>query len=52
MIVVVGPPEEIARMERSYTGQFLKPVLGRKVAPVKKKRTEAARGGGVKTFSE
>ncbi|MGZ9086489.1 MAG: excinuclease ABC subunit UvrA, partial [Rhodoplanes sp.] len=31
-IVFAGPPEEIVRVERSYTGAFLKPVLGRKVA--------------------
>ncbi|MGB8528633.1 MAG: ATP-binding cassette domain-containing protein, partial [Rhodoplanes sp.] len=29
-IVFAGPPEEIVRVERSYTGRFLKPVLGRK----------------------
>jgi excinuclease ABC subunit A len=42
-IVCAGTPEEIVKVERSYTGHFLKPVLlGRKVAPGKKKRTEAA----------
>ena len=29
-IVFAGPPEEIVREEQSYTGRFLKPVLGRK----------------------
>jgi excinuclease ABC subunit A len=36
-IVAAGPPEEIAAAKRSYTGQFLAPVLGRRKA-----RTEAA----------
>ena len=36
-IVAAGAPEEIARVKRSYTGQFLAPVLGRRKA-----RTEAA----------
>jgi excinuclease ABC subunit A len=35
-IVAAGPPEEIVREKRSYTGAFLKPVLARK------KRVEAA----------
>ena len=30
-VVVVGPPEEIVKCEASYTGQFLAPVLGRKL---------------------
>ena len=30
-IVFAGPPEEIVREKRSYTGRFLRPVLGRKV---------------------
>jgi excinuclease ABC subunit A len=29
-IVAAGPPEEVVKEKRSYTGQFLKPVLGRK----------------------
>jgi excinuclease ABC subunit A len=42
-IVCAGPPEEIVRVERSYTGKFLRPVLGRKVeSPGKTKRTAAA----------
>ena len=28
-IVAAGPPEEIVREKRSYTGAFLKPVLAR-----------------------
>jgi excinuclease ABC subunit A len=39
-IVAAGPPEDIVRVKRSYTGKFLAPVLGRKVE--KKKRIEAA----------
>jgi excinuclease ABC subunit A len=31
-IVFAGPPEEIVRVERSYTGRFLQGVLGRKTA--------------------
>ena len=42
-IVAQGTPEEVAKEKRSYTGQFLKPVLGRKgVSAGKKKRVEAA----------
>ena len=40
-IVAAGPPEEIAKAKRSYTGAFLKPVLGRREAG-KKKGMEAA----------
>lgn len=40
-IVAAGPPEEVAKEKRSYTGQFLKPVLARRDAG-KKKRVEAA----------
>jgi excinuclease ABC subunit A len=39
-IVAAGTPEEIVKVKRSYTGQFLAPVLARRVA--KRKRTEAA----------
>ncbi len=31
-IVFAGPPEEIVKEPRSYTGRFLRPVLGRKEA--------------------
>jgi excinuclease ABC subunit A len=42
-IVAAGPPEEIVKEKRSYTGAFLKPVLGRRdVRGGKKKRIEAA----------
>jgi excinuclease ABC subunit A len=41
-IVAAGPPEQIVREKRSYTGQFLKPVLERRDAGGKKKRVEAA----------
>ncbi len=38
--MAAGPPEEIVKEKRSYTGQFLKPVLAR--GGPKKKRVEAA----------
>jgi excinuclease ABC subunit A len=40
-IVAAGTPEAIAKMKRSYTGQFLAPVLARRDAK-RKARTEAA----------
>ena len=40
-IVAAGLPEDIVREKRSYTGQFLKPVLARGGVS-KKKRVEAA----------
>src|SRR5262249_62096473 len=44
-IVAAGPPEDIAREKRSYTGQFLKPVLARGADSAggrRRKRIEAA----------
>src|SRR5205085_9803739 len=43
-IVAAGTPEDIAKVKRSYTGEFLAPVLSRKEARVrgKKKGMEAA----------
>jgi excinuclease ABC subunit A len=42
-IVAAGPPEDIVAQKRSYTGQFLKPVLARRGVGIKKtKRVEAA----------
>jgi len=44
-IVAAGPPEDIVREKRSYTGQFLKPVLARGVESSggrRRKRIEAA----------
>jgi len=42
-IVAAGTPEDVAREKRSYTGQFLKPVLARRGNERgKKKRVEAA----------
>jgi excinuclease ABC subunit A len=41
-IVAAGTPEDIAAAKRSYTGQFLKPVLARGSASKRKKRVEAA----------
>jgi excinuclease ABC subunit A len=40
-IVAVGSPEDIANAKRSYTGQFLAPVLRRREAG-RRRRTEAA----------
>ena len=40
-IVASGTPEEIVKEKRSYTGQFLAPVLGR-ATPKRKKGIEAA----------
>ena len=39
-IVAAGTPEDIAKTKRSYTGQFLMPVLRRREN--KRKRVEAA----------
>ncbi|HUI97950.1 MAG TPA: excinuclease ABC subunit UvrA [Xanthobacteraceae bacterium] len=41
-IVASGPPEDIVRVKRSYTGQFLAPVLARDTSAKRKKRIEAA----------
>lgn len=41
-IVAHGAPDDIVKVPRSYTGQFLKPVLGRKTAGPKKKGQKAA----------
>jgi excinuclease ABC subunit A len=41
-IVAAGTPEDIVKVARSYTGQFLKPVLARKAGPKRKKGMEAA----------
>ena len=40
-IVAAGTPEDIVKVKRSYTGQFLAPVLARREAK-RKARTEAA----------
>jgi excinuclease ABC subunit A len=40
-IVASGPPEDVVKEKRSYTGQFLKPVLGRRETKPRR-RTEAA----------
>ncbi len=39
-IVAQGTPEDIVKVARSYTGQFLKPVLGREAK--RKKGQQAA----------
>ncbi|MGE0565969.1 MAG: excinuclease ABC subunit UvrA [Pseudolabrys sp.] len=41
-IVASGTPEDVVKVKRSYTGQFLAPVLGRKAAGPKKKGQKAA----------
>ena len=41
-IVAFGPPEAIVKEKRSYTGAFLKPVLGRREAGRGKKRSVEA----------
>ncbi|AXK80084.1 excinuclease ABC subunit UvrA [Pseudolabrys taiwanensis] len=41
-IVAAGTPEDIVKAKRSYTGQFLKPVLERKIVGKRKKGMEAA----------
>ena len=41
-VVAQGTPEDIVKVKRSYTAQFLKPVLERREAPRGKKRVEAA----------
>jgi excinuclease ABC subunit A len=35
-VLAVGTPEEVAQIPRSYTGQFLKPLLGTRVRPQKR----------------
>lgn len=40
-IVAWGPPEDIVKAPRSYTGKFLKPVLEKK-GPVRKRKTDEA----------
>jgi excinuclease ABC subunit A len=39
-IVAWGPPEDIVKAPRSYTGKFLKGVLGKKHAEPRKKASE------------
>ena len=46
-IVAQGTPEDIVKVARSYTGQFLKPVLGRR----ENKRKKGGTGGGVRQSS-
>jgi excinuclease ABC subunit A len=49
-IVAAGAPEEVVKVERSYTGRFLKAVLGRREEG-RKRRTEelcAEVGDGMK----
>jgi excinuclease ABC subunit A len=41
-IVASGTPEDVVRVKRSYTGQFLAPVLARDAGAKRKKRIEAA----------
>ena len=44
-IVAQGTPEDVVKVKRSYTGQFLAPVLARKEA---RAGEEEDRGGGVR----
>src|SRR5690606_33914147 len=39
-VIAAGTPEEVARVERSYTGQFLRPILG-----IRQKVRRRAAGG-------
>ena len=39
-VVAAGTPEQIARNARSYTGQYLKPVLARKGAKATRSAAE------------
>ncbi|MFN5456555.1 excinuclease ABC subunit UvrA [Bradyrhizobium sp.] len=41
-IVAWGPPEDIVKAPRSYTGQFLKPVLEKSAKPKKRSRGAAS----------
>jgi excinuclease ABC subunit A len=41
-IVAWGPPEDIVKAPRSYTGQFLKPVLAKAGKPKRRSASEAA----------
>lgn len=41
-IVAWGPPEDIVKVDRSYTGKFLKPVLEKKLGGKRKAGQEAA----------
>ena len=41
-IVAWGPPEDIVKAPRSYTGKFLKPVLEKAAKPRKRGASEAA----------
>ncbi|HEY3737734.1 MAG TPA: excinuclease ABC subunit UvrA, partial [Jatrophihabitans sp.] len=46
-VVAIGTPEEVARVAASYTGQFLRPLLGvggtaRTAAPARRSRAKAA----------
>ncbi|MBK5956967.1 excinuclease ABC subunit A [Rhodoplanes elegans] len=45
-IVAVGTPEDVIKEKRSYTGQFLKPVLERKVLPAPATGRGAGAGNG------
>lgn len=42
-IVAAGTPEDVATVPESYTGKFLKPLLGPKKTPAKKKTTKRKR---------
>ena len=41
-IVAWGPPEDIVKAPRSYTGKFLAPVLAKDAGSKRKRRTDEA----------
>ena len=40
MIVAAGPPEEVVKVEGSYTGRYLKPIIERDKNRMKKRLQE------------
>jgi excinuclease ABC subunit A len=43
-IVAAGTPEDVAREKRSYTGAFLRPVLGRRAGAAAAERERRPKG--------
>ena len=46
-IVAEGTPEDVAKVKESYTGQYLKELLGRQAVVPEARRRRQAAGGGV-----
>jgi hypothetical protein len=46
-VIAVGTPEEVAQCAKSYTGQFVKPLLERS----RRSRTSSGNGGGRRSRS-